>query len=340
MLLILPVIAFVIFFLILRERGEEWRWALLGAAISCGTCVVAITELLSIPRLISRGPVALFWAVICTAGFFYLRSLKRSSLARVPPAAAERTPRDVGEKWLLAGVAAIVLFVGITAIVAPPHKWDAMDYHLPRMVMWISNHSVRFYPTQDYCQLIYGSWSEYAMMHTQLLWGTDRFVNFVEFFSMLGALIAVSLIAQKLGAGPRGQLLAVVVCATIPQGLLEASGPMNTYVVSFWIATLVAFFYEFSGSPIGVPLPVRYPRLELSMPKMTVRGTAANMLRNASMHLSTPSRGLNSRIEETLRSAIRATGTDPDDPEQSWIGKPYHMNQFTSNESIEGNHCI
>src|ERR1700680_2943890 len=249
MLLILPVVAFLIFFLILRERGEEWRWALLGAAIFCGTCVVAITELLSIPRLISRGPVAVSWAVICAAGFFYFRSLGRSSLVRVPSATAERTPTDVREKWLLGGVAAIVLFVGISAIVAPPNKWDAMDYHLPRVVMWISNHSVRFYPTPDYCQLIYGAWSEYAMMHTQLLWGTDRFVNFVDFLSMLGALIAVSLIAKKLGAGPRGKILAAVVCATIPQGLLEASGPMNTYVVSFWIATLVAFFLRWNDDP-------------------------------------------------------------------------------------------
>jgi hypothetical protein len=411
MLLILPVVAFLLFYLILREQGQAWRWALLGAAIFCAVCVVAITELLSLPRLISPGPVALFWAVICAASFFYLRSLGPASLRRTSPHHSQRPVIEKTDKWLLGGVTLIVIVVAFTAFVAPPDKWDAMDYHLPRVIMWMSNHSVRFYPTPDYCQLIYGSWSEYAMMHTRLLWGTDRFVNFVEFFSMLGALLAVSLIAQKLGASPRGQILAVLVCATIPQGLLEASGPMNTYVVSFWIATLVAFFlrwndeptwlntlciglaaglaiftkgtayiilpfvllacwlmgpsanrilllkraallaalvllingplfvrnYQFSRSPIGVPLPVSYPRLELSMPKLTVRGTAANMLRNASMHFSTPSSSVNSRIEKVVRLAIRATGSDPDDPQQSWIGKPFHLNHFTSNESIEGN---
>jgi hypothetical protein len=413
MLLVLPVIAFLLFYLSLREKGEEWRWALLGAAISCGTCVVAITELLSVPRWISPRLVALFWAVICAATFFHLRPLRRNSFTQTQTQSsnAQRSAIDNGDKWLFGGVALIVVIVAITAFVAPPDKWDAMDYHLPRVIMWMSNHSVRFYPTPDYCQLIYGSWSEYAMMHTRLLWGTDRFVNFVEFFSMLGALIAVSLIAQKLGAGPRGQLLAAVVCVTIPQGLLEASGPMNTYVVSFWIATTVAFFsrwndeptwlntvciglaaglaiftkgtayitlpfvlvacwlmgtrarrvlllkraavlaglillingplflrnYQFSGSPIGVPLPVSYPRVELSMAKLTVRGTAANILRNASMHLSTPSNSLNSRIEKAVRLVIRATGSDPDDPQQSWIGKRFHLNHFTSNESIEGN---
>jgi hypothetical protein len=40
------------------------------------------------------------------------------------------------------------------------------------------------------------------MMHMHLLWGGDRFVNLVEFFSLLGSVIGVSLIAKMLGAGP------------------------------------------------------------------------------------------------------------------------------------------
>src|ERR1700683_4130477 len=238
-----------------------------------------------------------------------------------------------------------------------------MEYHLPRVVMWISNHSVRFYPTPDFCQLVFGPWAEYAMMHTYLLWGSDRFVNFVQFFSFVGSIIGVSLVAHKLGAGLRGQVLAAVVCATIPEGVLEASGPKNTYVVTFWIVTTVAFLlewnddpswfntvcvglaaglglltkgtayvylpflvlacwrmgsrsvrilflkrcsaflililalnapqyircYELSGSPLGLPLPVDFPRIEVTVAHVTVRGTLANVLRNISLHLSTPS---------------------------------------------------
>jgi hypothetical protein len=51
-----------------------------------------------------------------------------------------------------------------------------------------------------------------------------RFVNMVEFFSFIGSLVGVSLIAKCLGAGLRGQIFAVIVCATIPEGVLEASG--------------------------------------------------------------------------------------------------------------------
>ncbi|MGH9431370.1 MAG: hypothetical protein ACRD3T_07490 [Terriglobia bacterium] len=65
MLLILPVAAFVLIYLILREKGIDWRRAVLAAAVFWGTCVVVITETLSVPRLITRDAVAIFWLAIC-----------------------------------------------------------------------------------------------------------------------------------------------------------------------------------------------------------------------------------------------------------------------------------
>ena len=411
MLLLLPVLAFVTFLLVLRKKGLDWRRAALASAIFCGSCVVAITEVASTANLVVPAVVAILWSLTCLAALGYLGIAKR----KIPPPsqspAAQRQCLDRATRLLLAGAAVVAVLVGITAVVAAPDTWDAMEYHLPRISMWMSNHNVRFFPTPDYCQLIYGPWSEYAMMHTQLLWGSDRFVNLVEWLSLLGSLITVSLIAEKLGAGLRGQALAAMACATIPEGVLEASGPMNTYVVSFWIAATVFFLmdwndepgwfntvcvglaaglavftkgtayvllpflvlacwvmgpmrtrilflkrsaaflllifalnapqylrsYEFSGSPLGVPLPVRHPRTELVMAHVTIGGATANVLRNLSLHLGSPSRNLNSRIENVVRYGIRLLGVSPDDPSQTWIGLPFHMNHFSSNEVIAGN---
>ena len=251
MLLILPSTAFVLFFLILRKQGIEWRQASLTAAVFWGTCVVVITEGLSVPHFLTRGSVAISWLVICFAAFGCLKIMRRclphsKELGESTPPKNSAETLDTAMRALLVGAAIVFLLVAITATLAPPSTWDAMEYHLPRTVMWMSNRSVQFYPTPDYAQLIFGPWAEYTAMHASTLWGGDRFVNFIELFSYLGSVVGVSLIAKMLGAGLRGQVLAAVVCATIPQGILEASGPMNTYVVSFWIMTAAVFIMSFN----------------------------------------------------------------------------------------------
>jgi len=142
---------------------------------------------------------------------------------------------------LLRAAALIVALVGITALIAPPGTIDGMTYHMARVSMWISNHNVGFYPTGNYTQLIYGAFAEYSILHTILLWGSDRFANMVQFFSFVGSAIAVSYIVKLLGGNRRAQVLAAVISVTIPEGILEVSGPMNTYSASFWIATTAAF---------------------------------------------------------------------------------------------------
>ena len=412
MFLVLPVTAFLLFCRILRKESVDWRRTILGAAVFCGTSVAVITEALSAGQLLTRAAVAISWLAICAGEILFLkfRTSRTSQIEHSSETSAGGL--DAATKWLLAGAGLITLLIGITAVVAPPSMWDAMDYHLPRMVMWMSNHSVRFYPTPDYVQLIWGPWAEYAMMHTYLLWGSDRFVNMVQFFSMTGCLIGVSLIAKSLGASPRGQALAAVVCVTIPEGVLEASGPMNTYVLAFWMTATVAFLlswnedpswlnlvcaglsaglaiftkgtayaylpflvlacwwmgstsarikylkravpllllvvaingpqyvrcYELTGSPLGVPLPDGGTRVHQTVDRINLRGALANVLRNASLQLGTPSRRINSRIEQAFRWSIRAIGADPDDPEMIWLkGGPFRVNHSSLSEISASN---
>jgi hypothetical protein len=410
-LLLFPGIAYHLFFLILRTKGFEWRRACLTAAVFCGLCVVTITEVLSLPRLISRGPVAALWFAVCLLAFLYLRNVKRASCEQSLDQSSSPHPLDRSSKGLLIVAAVIVLLVGLVALVSAPNVWDAMEYHLPRASMWMSNHSVRFYATPDYAQLIFGPWAEFAMMHTELLWGSDRFVNMVEFLSFLFSAVGVSLIAKLLGASRRGQVLAAVACITIPEGILEASGPMNTYVVAFWIMATVLFLmlwnqdpswlntvcvglsaglaiftkgssyiilpflvlacwwmgspatrlrflkrsivfvvlilaingshyfrtYQLTGSPLGFPLPSKYPRLQVVVEHVSVRGTLAGMLRNAAIHVVTPSERVNTTIDGAFHSAIWKLGVDPNESGQIYLDDPFHSNHFSLHEIHAGN---
>lgn len=115
-----------------------------------------------------------------------------------------------------------------------------MTYHMSRVMHWVQNGSVAYYPTHILRQLHQNPWDEFAILHFQILSGSDRFANLIQWFSMVGATIGVSLIAKQLRANFRGQIFAAAISVTIPMGILQGSSTENDYVVSFW---LVCFTY-------------------------------------------------------------------------------------------------
>jgi hypothetical protein len=241
-LALLPFVAYVGLFCVFRLRGEGWRSAALGAATCWGVFVALSTELLSLFRLITRPALAVAWLTLAVASFFYSEKIRRMQPAKLDRGSEpDATSLDRLDWFLLSLAGLLVALVGITAIVSAPNTWDAMAYHMSRITQWMTNRDVNLYPAFYSVQLFLSPWAEYAMMHLDALYGADRLVNLIEWFSMIGSIIGVSLIAQRLGAGVRGQILAAIACATIPAGLLEASGAMNTYVAAFWI--VVAVYY-------------------------------------------------------------------------------------------------
>ena len=252
MLLALIPIAFLLHYFIFKPRTDDRRLAVLLAALTLGVYVAAITEGLSAFHAVTRGGIAIAWTAVCVVAAIVLWKRKpqqKSDTASQSAEADEYPGSEMEAKWLSRGVEALIAIVTITAITSAPNVWDAMEYHLARANMWMSNHSVALFPTPDYAHLIFAPWAEFSMMHTYFLWGSDRFVNFVQVCSFVGCIVGVSYAAKLLGAGRWGQLLAAVIAAAIPEGVLEASGPMNIYVVSFWILLTVIFLLRFNAEP-------------------------------------------------------------------------------------------
>ncbi len=237
MFVVIPILCFVFTFLTFYKKanGEGWRSAFLSASIIWGLLVTIITEFLSIPKLLTFGWVLGLWAGTSAAwavvAFRLIQgNVKPRPLPTLPPSVA----------MLVLGVTIIVTTTGFIAVIAPPNTSDSMTYHMSRVVHWIQNRSVAFYPTHIPRQLYQNPWAEFAILHLQLLSSGDRFANLIQWFSMFGSIVGITLIAQQLGAGTYGQILAAVVTATLPMGILQASSTQNDYVVSYW---LVCFVY-------------------------------------------------------------------------------------------------
>jgi len=252
----LPLAAYALLLRIFRLHGEGWRSSAIGAATCWGVLVVLITESLSVPRLITRPALAITWLAVILVGLGYAWRVRPSKgeARAIPEPASELEKLD----WLLlCGIGLVVSLVGLTAILSAPNTWDAMAYHMSRVALWMVNRDVNLYPAFYSAQLFLSAWAEYVMLHLDVLGGGDRLVNLVELTSMVGSLAGVSLIAKELGASKRGQIVAALACASLPEGILEASGAMNTYVGAFWIVVAVYFVLRWNkqenwGSALGL----------------------------------------------------------------------------------------
>ncbi|MGA7385892.1 MAG: hypothetical protein WBW81_14725 [Methylocella sp.] len=249
LLVTLPLAAFIAALALAQRAGRDRRYTLLLAAIVWGIFLTLLTEVLSYFYFLTSTGLAAGWAVFGLACCWLTWRLggKREPRQLSPPL-------EDSEKALLCGLGLLLAIVGLTALLAPPNTWDAMSYHLPRVVLWATNRSVQIFPTADYSQVLFTTWAEFAMLHLYLLWGSDRLVNLVEFASLVGTTVAVSSIAATFGASRFIQIVTAIISATIPEGVLEASGAMNTYVGAFWVTTAAYFVLRWNAQPSWLDL--------------------------------------------------------------------------------------
>lgn len=229
------------------------RDGILRAVVLFGVALLCITEILSAFNALSRGPLVTAWLLVISLAV--IRALRKRPQPRI---ALPLFTRDPVILLCAAGIAAILTLTAVTAAFSPPNSADAMAYHMPRVIYWAEQSSVRFFPTGYMAQLMLQPLAEYAMLHTFILSGGDHFINFVQWLSSLGCIIGVSAVAACLGARPRGQWLAGLFCATLPSGILASSGAKNDYVMGLWLVAAVYFAFRrdtlFLGAACGLAL--------------------------------------------------------------------------------------
>jgi hypothetical protein len=242
----LPFLALGFLLAFFRRTRGSWRDALLPGALSWGALVTLITELLSVPRALSAPGLAVAWSAVCLvvlAGSLRVR--------RDPPARAEAA-LDRSELLLLGGVCVIVLATAVVAAAAPPNTWDSMTYHMSRVAHWARNGSLAHYPTHITRQLAQPPGSEYLILHSYVLSGGDRWANVGQLLAFVGNVVMAMLIAERLGAGRRGQALAAVACATLPIALLTAASTQNDLLGGFWLLGFAYFVLSRTRAHPGV----------------------------------------------------------------------------------------
>jgi hypothetical protein len=241
---LLPFIVFTLLLSLMILKITDWREALLVSMLLWSTILVAITEILSLFENLTFQWLAALWSLVAvSSGFMLYRQLNKKGIgtlfSRFPQVKAHKTPKF--SLILLAGVGLIFIFTAFLAIYSAPNNPDSMRYHMSRVAHWIQNTSVAHYPTHELKELYQNPGSEFLITNFQIFSGGDYFANLVQWFSMVGSVIGVSLIAKQFGANARGQIFSSLFCATIPMGMLQAASTQNDYFVSLWLVCFVYF---------------------------------------------------------------------------------------------------
>lgn len=217
---------------------ELFLWCYIGF----GLFIVFTTEFLSFFGLINRFSIFVCWFFLSIFSYLKLKNKFKYHLYGFVSKIDFSLNLIVLFRLL---ILAILILTLLAALIYPPNTPDSLSYHMSKVMHWIQNGNVEFYPTAITRQLYLSPFSEFVILHLQLLTNGDYLANLVQWFSMIGCMITVSLINKELGGNNKSQLFSALFCVTIPMGILQSTSTQTDYVVSLWIIIFVYFIVRY-----------------------------------------------------------------------------------------------
>src|SRR5271166_1656592 len=242
---VVPFICFVLFCHLARRYGADRSVALLVGAVCWGVTVTALTEILSSLHGLTFWGVLTGWLAILCILVAAARNAGGSARRLLRYAWERFLGLSFSDRWQLCAAASLLGVAAFAGLFSAPSNLDSMTYHLTRVMHWVQNRSLEYYPTAFTPQLYQPPWAELAMLNLQLLSGDDRLAFAVQWASFALCLVGVWSIAGRLGADGRGQVLAVVFVATAPEALLQASSTQNNLALALWLICFARLLLDY-----------------------------------------------------------------------------------------------
>jgi hypothetical protein len=239
--IIVPLAALVALILSQRTAAGTVRDAILRGSVLWGFALVSLTELLSAMTLLTKDAVAAGWAIVLGIALAWIVRRQAATTSGWTAPRLWPADSDVLSSAQLVAIVAVAVVTLALALLAAPATEDSMVYHLPRVMHWIQDQSVAFYPTHIRRQLWPSPGGEFVVLHGQLLTGSDRLVTLIQWLAYVGDTILASVVAKELGAQKRGQLFAAFFFALLPPAVAQASAAQVELIAAFWFGCAVVF---------------------------------------------------------------------------------------------------
>ena len=245
MWVLLPLISILLTINLLERKSihflNDTRLSIVVTLIFHAAFVFISTELFSLFNAINNITIKFAWSLVVVT----LAIITLKFKPEIPNKSSLKFRKYFRDHRLITITTLVIIFGSLlTCFFAYPNTWDSMTYHLPRVVHWMQNENVNHYPSHIDRQLGLSPLGEYCFLHLKLLSSYDPFLNLVQWLSMTGSVITMSLIAKAAGGKKRMQLITAFLTAAIPMGILQSNSTQNDYVVSFFIAAGILFLFK------------------------------------------------------------------------------------------------
>ena len=213
------------------------------------------TESLSLFHALTTRNVMLLWGILLICILIYAGCKYRRAMVLIPKVIRERSCLWDGWKvWTLFEVLLLMmamLLAGVMFLLSyriVPNNWDSMTYHLPRVMNWIENSSVAYYPTNNARQLYYSNFSEYMILHIILIFQNDQLVNLVQWagYSLSGYMLYR--IVRELELKRVCALLAALLFMFCPLPIAESVTTQVDLVGTMWCVIFAYFALKIGKS--------------------------------------------------------------------------------------------
>jgi hypothetical protein len=252
MLLLLLNALLLFLWFISNERNSFWESVLVVPCLF-GLSVLALTEILGYIQYINS--VSMMWSwglldVLLVLGIMFRsgRWLNRIEGWKV------RLMRIFGdltvwERVGIAGLFGVIVLIFLSGCCYPPNNWDSMTYHMARIVHWVGNNSLEYFPTHIYRQLYQPPLMEYLVMHITVLMGDDSLAFIVQWGFYICSGLALVAILRLLGFQRPSVFVGLLLFMLLPAAILQASSTQNDLMALFFYLVALYFGIKLLKSP-------------------------------------------------------------------------------------------
>lgn len=209
------------------------------------TLIVIITEFLSIFNLINLLSIIIFWSLITIMLLLFLlkrkRKLKKYLISSINHQKNSYRNYSLFQRTIIFVLFLFSIIIFFQGVLYPPNNWDSLTYHMSRIMYWIGNESVDHFPTHILRHLYQPPFSEFCILHFNLIQGNDYFSNNLQLVFLLLSLFLINSILKKLNVSVNNRLIILVLTISIPSVVLQASTTKNDIICGYFVLSTILY---------------------------------------------------------------------------------------------------